>query len=274
MESSYKAAINIDGVGNRIAHCKIHDVDNQAIYLLGNDQIIEYNEIYRCGMYVDDGAPLYTGMDPTQMGSHIRYNYWHHNGSAEMSGRRGCLIYFDCPGGQHCKIYGNVFYKNHAAWGQVFINVGDSYFDIDNNIFIDVNTAVRIDACRDENHWFQECFIGNRQERAVLIEKIKFTTSPYKDRYPEYVNYGKKGWYHPKHNHVRRNLAYNCETFLLGKGTAMDNLQTYDDPGFIDVKNENFGLRPDAPVYKIIPEFEPVPFEKMGLYKDEYRTDL
>jgi hypothetical protein len=274
LESSYKASINIDGVGNRIAHCRIHDVPNQAIYLLGNNQIIEYNEIYRTALYVDDGAPLYTGMDPTQLGSQIRYNYWHHNGSKEMSGQRGALIYFDCPGGQNATIYGNVFYKNHAAWGQVFINVGDQFFEIDNNIFIESALAVKIQACRDEAHWFSECDIRNRGERAVLVEKIDFTSPPYSERYPEYVNYGKKGWYHPKNNRVRRNVAYKCGEFLLGNCTAENNLITCEDPGFFAVENGDFRQRPDAPLFSKVPGFELVPFEKMGLYRDVYRSSM
>jgi hypothetical protein len=274
LESSYKASINIDGVGNRIANCRIHDVPNQAIYLLGNDQIIEYNDIYRTGTHVDDGAPLYTGMDPTMMGSQIRYNYWHNNGSKEMSGKRGALIYFDCPGGQNATIHGNIFYKNHAAWGQVFINLGDSHFEIDNNIFIEAPIAVKIQACRDEAQWFEECDIRNRKERAVLVEKIDFTIPPYSERYPEYANYGKTGWYSPKNNRVRRNVAYRCGEFILGQCMSEHNLATDEDPGFVNAANGDFRLRPEAHVFSNIPGFEPVPFERMGLYRDAFRTSI
>jgi len=273
-DRSYKAPINIDGVANRIAHCRIHDVPNQAIYLQGNDQVIEYDEIYRTAMHVDDGAPLYTGMDPTQLGTQIRYNYWHDNGSREMSGKRGALIYFDCPGGQNATIYGNVFYRNFAAWGQVFINVGDQFFEIDNNLFIELPLAIKIQACQDEAHWFRECDIRNRGERAVLVEKVDFTSPPYSERYPEYVNYGNKGWYSPKNNRVRRNVAYKCGTFLQGQCANEHNLVTDEDPGFVDAENGDFRLRPNAGVYSRIAGFEPVPFERMGLYCDAYRTSL
>jgi hypothetical protein len=36
--------------------------------------------------------------------------------------------------------------------------------------------------------------------------------------------------------------------------------------------HENFTLRPTSEVFKTIKGFEPVPFEKMGLYKDKYRN--
>ncbi len=271
LDTSYKAPITIDGVANRIAHCRIHDAPNQAIYLLGNDQIIEYNEIFRTATHVDDGAPLYTGMDPTQLGTQIRYNYWHDNGSKDMSGKRGALIYFDCPGGQNATIYGNVFHRNAAAWGQVFINVGDTFFEIENNLFIGVPLAVKIQAC-DEAQWFKDCDIRKRGERAVLVEKIDFTSPPYSERYPEYVNYGKKGWYSPMNNVVRHNVAYKCRQFLRGKAKEELNLVTNEDPGFVDAAKGDFRLRPDAAVYKKLPDFKPIPFEKIGFYSDQWRN--
>ena len=52
----------------------------------------------------------------------------------------------------------------------------------------------------------------------------------------------------------------------------INNWETQEDPGFVDVKNENFKLRDDSEVYKKIKGFKPIPFDKIGLYKDEYRT--
>ena len=61
---------------------------------------------------------------------------------------------------------------------------------------------------------------------------------------------------------------------LGGQHAQMDgknNWVTKEDPGFVDMKNKNFNLKPDAKVYTMIPGFEPVPFDKMGTYKDAYR---
>jgi hypothetical protein len=54
--------------------------------------------------------------------------------------------------------------------------------------------------------------------------------------------------------------------------TERDNYMTSVDPGFVDMVHENFTLRPTSEVFKKIKGFEPVPFEKMGLYKDKYRN--
>jgi len=55
-------------------------------------------------------------------------------------------------------------------------------------------------------------------------------------------------------------------------GTIGDNWATSDDLKFVDESGENFALQSDSPVYSRIPGFEPIPFDKIGLYKDEYRN--
>jgi hypothetical protein len=50
-----------------------------------------------------------------------------------------------------------------------------------------------------------------------------------------------------------------------------NNFITKQDPGFIDMKNGNFNLKADSKVFKLIPGFQQIPFDKMGIYKDEYR---
>ena len=54
----------------------------------------------------------------------------------------------------------------------------------------------------------------------------------------------------------------------------VNNFQTATDPGFVDMKNGNFMLRQDAEVFKKLPDFKPVPFDKMGLYADEFRKEI
>ncbi len=271
LDRAYKAPVNLDGVRNRVAHCRIHDATNQAIYLQGNDQIIEYNEVYRTCLEVDDNAPLYTGMDPTQLGTQIRYNYWHDNGS--QFGGNFSIIYFDSPGGQNATIHGNVFYRNPATWGQIFISRGQ-FFEVENNIFIESPLAVWINETKTHAEWSKKCDIRNMGERAALVEKIDFKSLPYSDRYPEYVNYGDEGWYSPMNNIIQRNVLYKCRGFVRGTGTRVDNLLTDEDPGFVDLANGDFRLKPDAPVFSKIPGFKPVPFDRMGLYRDAYRTSL
>ena len=80
LDRSYRAGVNIDGVGNRIAHCLIHDAPNNAIYLFGNDHVIEYNELHHVCRGASDMGAFYMGRDPSQQGNVLRYNFFHHNG--------------------------------------------------------------------------------------------------------------------------------------------------------------------------------------------------
>ena len=55
---------------------------------------------------------------------------------------------------------------------------------------------------------------------------------------------------------------------------AGDNFVTATDPGFVAAAKGNFALKPDSVVFRKIPGFQPIPFDKIGLFKDEYRRTL
>ncbi|HKK64042.1 MAG TPA: right-handed parallel beta-helix repeat-containing protein [Bacteroidales bacterium] len=60
IEKSYRAGIDISGVGNRISHCEMYNAPSMAILLHGNDHLIEYNEIHHvCREVHDQGAIFY-----------------------------------------------------------------------------------------------------------------------------------------------------------------------------------------------------------------------
>jgi hypothetical protein len=42
----------------------------------------------------------------------------------------------------------------------------------------------------------------------------------------------------------------------------------------VDAARGNYALKSDAEVFRQIPGFKPIPFEKIGLFQDEYRTRL
>ena len=44
------------------------------------------------------------------------------------------------------------------------------------------------------------------------------------------------------------------------------------DPKFVDPANMNFQIADDSPAYKL--GFKKIPFEKIGLYEDEFRKAL
>jgi hypothetical protein len=86
---------------------------------------------------------------------------------------------------------------------------------------------------------------------------------------------------------AENNIAVGCKDnieFITGKdgngitGTgdkyAGKNFTGEKDPGFVNLAGLDLRLRKDSVVLKELPGFEQIPFEKTGLYVDEYRTKL
>jgi hypothetical protein len=71
-----------------------------------------------------------------------------------------------------------------------------------------------------------------------------------------------------------KHLAVRSGEFGAGSNDVRDNWITNEDPGFEDAGSLNLRLKPDSVVYRMIPGFEPIPFEQIGLYTDEYRKVL
>ena len=65
-------------------------------------------------------------------------------------------------------------------------------------------------------------------------------------------------------------------TYYFGDKDMMEqlsgNILVETDPGFVDAKQGDFRLREDSPACEL--GFKPIPFDKIGLYVDEYRTTL
>ena len=260
--SAYNLRVN--GVGVYVAHNEINDAPHQAIGWGGNDHLFELNNVHHVSMNSDDCGAFYMGRDPSHRGSIIRHNYWHHIGSEMAHG--SCAIYFDDgDGGQ--VVTGNVFYKASGGnFGAVF-NHGGHDNQVTNNIFIDCEQAIGSAPWSDGNwaKWQNEPLWQTR-----LREDVDITQPPYTDRYPELKDfYTYEGL---RMNHASGNVAVRCKNYVEGNWMVEKSLVTQEDPGFEDYASGNFALRSDAAVFTWIPEFEPIPFEAIGLFVDEYRT--
>ena len=135
---TYKSAISVSGVGNRIAHNLIHDGPHMALAAGGNDHIVEFNEIHNVVEESGDAGAYYVGRDWTQRGNVLRYNYWHD--IVGSTGYGGMTIYLD---DQHCghTIHGNLFER---CMQSVFIGGGDDNV-VTNNVFLDCWKSAHLD---------------------------------------------------------------------------------------------------------------------------------
>lgn len=277
------AGINIDGCGNRISHCEIFNSEWQGIYVNGNEHLFEYNHIHHVTLNSNDTSPWYIGRDPSSRGNVIRYNYIHHCGNPE---RMNMGIYCD-DSSTGVLVYGNIFYKMNTNHGVLFSNTGWD-LKMKNNIVIEpISHTVVVSA-----HYYTwasnqrvPMFGENGLIRNRLTKSLNIYEPPYSERYPELANYldpiveGKE-WegMRSRRNVLTKNLIVggtpNPIQLLGGEYAHCDDVNNYrtdSDPGFVDYKNGNFNLRSDSEVFIKIPGFEPIPFDKMGLYTDEFR---
>ena len=260
--------LHLKGVGIHVAHNLLHDAPHQSIGLAGNDHLFEYNEIHHSGQDSDDCGAFYMGRNPSERGTVLRYNFWHHTGSERAHG--SAAVYFDDgSGGQ--TVFGNVFYKAAGgSFGAVFVHGGHDNL-VENNIFVECPVAVRQAPWADAA-WRQ--FLDDPDRQTKLLRDVDITNPPYTDKYPELRGYLEWDG-QPRVNKAFRNAIYKCERFVDGNWEIMNNWVMRDeDPGFVDAGQLNFQLREDSVIPRRIEGFQPIPFERIGLVKDALRPVL
>jgi len=136
---TYRPAVSVNGVGNIVAHNVIHDGPHNAIQLGGNDHVIEFNEIHHVCFETGDVGAFYMGRDWTARGTVIRYNYFH---DIKGPGLYGAMAVYLDDAASGISVIGNIFYRAGRA---AFIGGGRDNL-IENNIFVDCEASVHVDA--------------------------------------------------------------------------------------------------------------------------------
>ncbi len=255
-------AINISGVGLRVANNFIHDAPHVGIFYSGNDHVIEYNELTRLCQETGDVGAIYSGRDWTYRGNVVRYNYLHH---ITAPGKHGSMAVYLDDSCSSTHIYGNVFYKVQRA---AFIGGGRDN-TVENNIFVDVSLAVHLDK-RSEGwaHKYQKP--GGDHRMYEKLKDVNHDKPPYSTRYPELARILDEAPHKPLGNKVLNNICVRSKWVggsAQGSLQMKQNLVTDSDPGFRDLEALDFRFKDLAEIQKILPEFKPIPFEKIGLQK-------
>ncbi len=262
----YQPAISIQGVGNRATHNLIHDAPHEAIAFGGNDHLMEFNEIHHVCQESNDAGAIYAGRDWTMRGTIIRHNFMHHVRGFK---NRGCVgVYLDDMF-SGTTISGNVFYDVTRA---AFIGGGRDCV-VENNIFVDCKPALHVDARA----------MGWAAGSVPTTMKTRLDAMPTKGplwsgRYPKLVGVWEDEPAAPKGNLIARNVSFGGRWDEVNATarpylTLEDNLVDVD-PHFVDAAKMDFRLPDDSPVYTKVPGFKKIPFEQIGLVRDEDRPTL
>lgn len=314
VQKTYRPAVQLSGVGNRISHSFIHDCPHAGIGYAGNDHVIEFTEFTRVAQETGDVGAIYACADWTYTGHVFRHNYFHR---IHGPGKLGCFtVYPDLPcGGIH--LYGNILYDVD----QIFHTNSGRGMLIENNVFLKARRGMSFSVWGDMKK-FQK---GGNWRMVERLADVNYNKPPYSTRYPMLARLAAdfaKGDEHvrqraiPRDNIIRRNISSGDSFFLrlggwasledtkvesnfiadpvpfIGSPSGDGKAKTYrhadEQIRTILAKSGNI-ISASAPGF-IDPEngdfrlkrrspaaaigFEPIPFDKIGLRLDDFRLSL
>jgi hypothetical protein len=228
-------------VGTYVAHNLIHDTPHGGIIYGSWDNVFEYNEIFRMCLVSNDLGAFYSYDHYEKSGNNtFAYNFIHNSNDGDG-------IYFDHDH-YNMHIYGNVLALNSRGGkrGTAFLfkhgSMPKTAYTLDCYNNIAINCGVGFEFVTSESP------LNNWKDNVSVNCHVPF-------EYKYVVADGKE--------------AKQDSSVANGK-----NMAYITDPGFEDMAHNNFWLKADAQVFKDLPNFKPIPMDKIGLYIDEYRKKL
>ena len=270
LTKTYRAAVSIYGVGNRVSHNEIHDGPHLAIIFGGFDQLIEYNEIYDVVNDSDDMGAIYGGQTWLGRGLKVIGNYIHDVVTVSSQGVGISAIYLDgcqCD----CTIESNII--ENIGGDAVKINGGRDNI-IKNNVIINCKTAALLCDVYLEQFTYEQrintltaALVQDNPENELRIKE------PFASKYPNLKKMLEDEPNVPKDNILHNNLIVNSEEFGLFQINKnlldmKNNFVTGKNPDFKDMMLGNYNLKGDSIVFEKIPGFIAPDISKMGRYKN------
>jgi hypothetical protein len=261
IDRTYTPAIQLEGVGNRVAHNLMFNGPSSVMRIEGNDHLVEFNDIRDAVTESDDQGAIDMFRNATYRGGVFRYNSFRDIGKTgdEPAVHGQAAVRFD-DAISGMLVYGNLFVRSsNGNFGAVQMNSGRDNI-MDNNIFIDNARGVSGGWNRNNHVWRM---LRENPEQAGF-----FTNDLYLERYPEIAGMLED----PAVNHVWRNLFIRCGQITTGNLANLDLLQNAEfdaDPGFVGP--DDYRLRPDSPVFEQI-GFRNLPLDQAGLYDHPLRA--
>ncbi|WP_282941040.1 X2-like carbohydrate binding domain-containing protein [Paenibacillus sp. RC67] len=258
---TYTSAVELNGVGNRATHNKMHNAPHLAIQFRGNDHVMEYNEIYDVVKETADASAIYSGRSFVWRGNMINNNYFHDIVASDLRVSTAAIYLDDYMSGVEMR-------------GNIFNNIGKQAFKlangrenvVENNIVIDTGSSI---AFMTRGYKPGE---KNYESLMSKFDQVPYQSEIWSQRYPTLPNILNDDPLLPKRNVVRNNAFINSgpitgDSQNMKLGTFENNLSfaNKNDIGFVDAANGNFQLKNDSVIFSSIPEFQPIPFGEMGV---------
>ena len=257
--------VTLAGCGNRVAHNLIHHCPTGGVAYGGNEHVLELNEVHHtCLLYSDVGV-FYTGRDWASRGNVVRWNYIH--STANSQGHGSQAIYLDdCDSGD--RVIGNIVF---GGVGRGVLLGGGRDNVIEGNLFIHLPKGIHVDARGPRGITLDKPGSWNLKAKC---EEVGYQSSLWKARYPKLATVLDEEPLLPLGNVMRHNIFIGCkEPFALARDVKAEWLTRENnrewkatDFPFLPASASAGGLDltklPE--IWKSVPGFEPIPFEKIG----------
>ena len=271
----YNPAVSATGVGIKVAHNKIYNAPHTANQIAGNEHIIEYNDIRNVLTETGDAGAIYGGRKLLGNGNIIRYNYFDGFKRIHLIDEYGTAIKYSAIAQVAC-VYLDDLFSGAEVYGNIMNNV-------DNGVLIGggSNNVVTNNIIMNRTGPDLDSFAISADARGTDgrdISGIVATTKsiPYKSgiwayRYPEnLISMADNNLGVPVNNTITNNAYFNhndtkIHQYVSDNGIVSGNKVLTKEPGFVNYGNGDFRLTKNAYIYSIIPDFEYIPFEKIGL---------
>jgi len=257
IDRTYTPAVQLEGVGNRVAYCHFENAPSSAMRLEGNDHLVEFNEFRRVVQESDDQGAVDIYTSPSYRGIVFRYNAFIDIGDgAKQHAGQGGIRFDDIISGM--TVYSNVFLRAGRGFGGVQMNCGKDNI-IDNNLFIDCPIAVSGGYGNWNHSW--------ERHRGTDLPKEYILNDLYRNRYPALA----KMYETPNVNYLWRNAILRCGQEIAWSPEAYERIGSAilgEDPGFVKDQEMNRQIAPET--FDRL-GMRAIPTDQIGLYEDPWR---
>lgn len=274
--NTYNPAISLSySCGIYIGHNEIFDGPCQALSCGPFKNVIEFNEIYDVCKTAADMGFLYTYWLWIAADNHFRYNYLHDGNGTGLNGHVVAVYLDQMVSGFN--VYGNIIDNVQTA----LLTNGGRRNIFRNNMILNTPTEYRPQTLYGHAYW-DVWGDWDKPDKVGFRSLFPHQSEVYQKQYPELYHECDPGEpYKPRNVYIDTNVIYNG--FYIQFDDAFWEYMTFEDNqiyekdvdlGFVDYENGDLRLKEDSIVYKDLPNFNPIPFEQIGLYIDEYRIAI
>lgn len=232
---TYRFAVEMRGVGQRVIGNVISDAPHSAIYFVGNNHLIGGNEIFNVVRETSDAGAIYVGRDFTARGTVIEDNFLHDIRPADKNFEVKGIYLDDQASG--IIVRNNIFARVQKP---VFIGGGRDN-SVLNNIFYESSPGVHLDA--RGLGWQKADTLARDGTLQSSLDQMPIKSSIWQINYPRLSNIRNDDFGAPKYNLACGNVVvggvpHNIEKLAIS-GIHLEGFVLGDEEIFVELLTSN-----------------------------------